>query len=173
MEPESSLPHSPVSITHPYPELDQSSLCPPSQFLKIHHNIFLPSTPRSSKWSLFLRFLHQHSVYTSPLLHSATCPSHLILLDLIAQLIFYEEYRSCSSLLYSYSVLHSTVTSSLLGPYVLGNLFSATVSLCSSLIVNYQVSHPCKTTGKIIVLCILIFVFLDSPVEDQSFCTKR
>ena len=117
MEPEGSLPHTQVSTTCPCPELDQSSPYPPSHFLKIHHNIFLPSTPGSSKWSLSLRFPHQHSVYTSPLPHSATCPSHLILLNLMTQIIC-EEYKSLSSLLYSYSVLHSPVTSSLLDPNI-------------------------------------------------------
>jgi len=29
-----------------------------------------------------------------------------------------------------------------------------------------QVSHPYKTTGKLILLCILIFIFLDSKLED-------
>ena len=31
---------------------------------------------------------------------------------------------------------------------------------------------PIKITGKIIVLCILIFKFFDSKLEDKSFCTK-
>jgi hypothetical protein len=45
------------------------------------------------------------------------------------------------------------VTSSLLGPNILLNtLFSNTLSLRSSLNVSDQVSHPYKTTGKIIVL---------------------
>jgi hypothetical protein len=32
--------------------------------------------------------------------------------------------------------------------------------------VSDQVSHPNKTTGKIIILCILIFIVLDSKLED-------
>jgi hypothetical protein len=37
--------------------------------------------------------------------------------------------------------------------------------------VREQVSHPYKTTGQIIVLYTLIFVFLDSNLEDKRFCT--
>ena len=43
---------------------------PTFHFLKIHLNILLPSTPRSSKSSLFLKFPHQNLVYTSPLPHT-------------------------------------------------------------------------------------------------------
>jgi hypothetical protein len=37
--------------------------------------------------------------------------------------------------------------------------------------VSDQVSRPYKT-GKIIVLCILIFKFLDSKLEDKRLCTE-
>jgi len=85
----------------------------------------------------------------------ATCPAHLILLDFFTWTILDEQYRSLSSSLCS--LIHYPVPSSLLGPNILLNtLFSNTLSLRSSLIVSDQVSHPHKTTDKIIVLFILI-----------------
>jgi hypothetical protein len=91
---------------------------------------------------------------------------------LITRIIFGDEYRSLSSSLCS--LLHSPAASSLLDPNILlSTLFSNTLSLCSSLRVSDQVSHPYKTTGKIIVLCTLVFVFLDSNLEDKRFCTER
>jgi hypothetical protein len=38
--------------------------------------------------------------------------------------------------------------------------------------VRDQVSHPYKTTVKIRVLYILIFIFLGSKLEDRRFCTE-
>jgi hypothetical protein len=110
-------------------------------------------------------------VHISILPIRATCPAHLIRLDFTTRTLLGKEYRSFSSSLCSF--LNSPVTSSLLGPNtLLSTLFWNTFSLHSSLSVSDQVSHPHKTTGKIIVLYILIFKFLDSNLEDNRFCTE-
>ena len=49
-----------------------------SQFLKIHLNIILPSTPGSSKWSPSLRFLHPNPAYTSALPHTYYMPRRML-----------------------------------------------------------------------------------------------
>ena len=83
------------------------------------------------------------------------CPAHLILLDFITQTILGDQYRLLRPSLCSF--LHSSVTSFLLHPNILLNtLFSKILNLRSSLNVSDQVSHPYTTTGKIIVLYILI-----------------
>jgi hypothetical protein len=69
---------------------------------------------RSSKWSISIRSPHQNPVSTSPALMHATCPAHRILLDLITRIIPDKEIRSLSFSICS--LLHSTVTSSLLSP---------------------------------------------------------
>jgi hypothetical protein len=81
-----------------------------------------------------------------------------------------EEYRKLSFSLYS--LVHSSIASSLLGPNILlSTLFSKALTLHSSVNVSDQVSHPYKTIDKIIVPYILKCVFLDSKLEDKRFFT--
>ena len=87
---------------------------PTFHLLEIHPNIIYLSTPRSPQWSLSLRFPHQDPIHPLSLPICATCPAHFILLDFITRTVLGEEYKLFSSSLCN--LLHSPVTSSLLGP---------------------------------------------------------
>ena len=170
MEPEYSLTHSQVPAMCPNPVTAPSSPQPTSYFLSIYLNIIFQSKPWSAKCSLSLKVPHRKLAYASLSPIRATCPAHPIL-DFITRTILGEQYSSFSSSLCSF--LHSAVTSSLLSQNsLLSTLFSNTLCLCSSLNVSDQVSHPYKTTGRIIVLYILILKFLDSKLENKRFYTE-
>jgi hypothetical protein len=109
----------------------------------------------------------------SPFLSSilTTCPTHVILFDLITRTVTGEEYRLLSFPFCSYP--YFPITLSLLGPNILLNALSSnTLSLRFSLNVSDQFLHRYKTTGIITVLYIVIFKFLDSKLEDKRFGTK-
>ena len=115
----------PVSILgHPNPVH-----IPTSHLLEIHPNIIHPSAPRSPQWSPSLLLPRQDPIHplSSPI--RATCPAHLILLDFITRTILGEEYKSFISSLCN--LLHSPVTSSLLGPNILLNTRQVVTCLCS------------------------------------------
>jgi hypothetical protein len=65
--------------------------------------------------------------------------------------------------------LQPPIILSLLGPNILiRNLYSKTLSLCSYLNIRDQVSHSYKTTGKIIVLYIVIFTIFRQQTRRQK-----
>jgi hypothetical protein len=91
-------------------------------FPRIHSNIILPSTPRSSERSPTFRFFYQNVIHISPV--CATYTSHLILLDMITLITFGEAWNSSLC-----SLLHPLASSSFLGPNISSPLCSQTLSV--------------------------------------------
>jgi hypothetical protein len=122
--------------------------------MMIHFIITLPYMPRSSKWPLSVSFPHR--LLYAPLLYftRATYPALLILVDLITRIIF-GEYRN---LLNVQSSLLPCYLAPLRPKYLPQHTSLKILNLHFSINATEQVSHPYKTTGKIMVLYILIFI---------------
>jgi len=151
----------------PCPEPDQSIPSPhPASWRSI---LILSSRLCLGRLSdLFISGFLTKILYASLLspLH-ASYPAPLVLLDLIIQIIFNEDYISWSSSLCS--LLHYPVTSSL-GPNIfLSTLFSNTLSLVSSHNMRGQVSHPYTTTGKIAFLNMKYLIKIET--HTHVYCT--
>ena len=132
---------------------------PTSHLPEIHPIIIHPSTPRSPEWSPSLQFPQQDPISPSPHPYAPHAQPISFFSIFITRTILGEEYISFSSSLCN--LLLSPVTSTLLGPNILFNtMFSNTLSYLSSRNVNDQVSYPYKTTGKIIILYIYIYIDL-------------
>ena len=116
MENEGSLPHSQAPATCPCPEPHQSSTCPLSPLHEDPSSYYPPIYAWVFQVVSFLQVPYQNRVYTSAPPVRSTYPACLILLDLITRKILGDQFRSLSSSLCS--LLHSPVTSSLLGPNI-------------------------------------------------------
>ena len=100
----------------------------------------------------------------------ATLPFHLILLYLPKRILFGDkEYKSRSSTMCNFLPVPSYIFM-LRENYIPQQSYNLRLHL--SPYMQDQVSHPYETTGKVIILYILIFIFLDIKLKDQIFCTN-
>jgi hypothetical protein len=153
MEPIASIQSSQKHTACPSPQPHKSSPLPP-YFLMINFKIILPSTSRPLTLLQSFRFHHQNSVCISLLPHTRymPCPPHAPWCDPI--IAFGAESKSRRSLFCN--VLQSPATFSLL----------CQNTLLGTPLPEYphpaffpgdEISHPYKTTGKIMVLYISLF----------------
>jgi hypothetical protein len=87
----------------------------------------------------------------------AACPTNFIILEMITIMIFGKGYKLRSSAFCNF--LQPPITSFLLRPNILlRSLFSKILNVFYSPRTVAQISHPCKTTGKISFVYVNIYV---------------
>jgi hypothetical protein len=157
MESEGSLPCSQEPSTSPYPEPDYSSLYHPILRPILTLSTLVVSFFRDSSPLSYMHYFSPHSCYIP-------CTSHPLWLHHSNDTWWRLQVMKPSLC----SFLQPHVTSSLFDPNILLNtLFSSTSSPCCSLNVRDQVSHQYRTTCKIIIFYIPIFMFLGSRRKDR------
>jgi len=137
---------------------------PTPYFLKIHLNNILLSTPRSPKCTLSLRFPHQKPVYASPIPHSLYMPRPY------HSSLFYHPHNIgwWTELIYLLTMPTVPLRIKYSPPFpVLKQPESTFVLQC-----EWPSFTPIQTTRTIKFLCILIFIFFVSKLEDKRFFTE-
>jgi len=126
--------------------------------------------PGSSNCFFSIRLLHQNDVYLSLLVFTCCmpCSSHSSSYDTQIMILRITNHDALYYALFSSLLL----LPSSLAEYLLQHPVLEHPQHTFSLNVRNQLSHPYKTTGKIIVLYILTFFFLGSRQEHKRFCTK-
>jgi hypothetical protein len=119
--------------------------------------------------SVFFTYVYPTKTLLTPLLSltRATCPAHHILIDLVT-LIWCE--IQIVKLLFTKSSPFSCYLVPLGQNISLSAIFSNTFSLCSFLDARGKISLQFKISGKITVVHVKIFIFLDSKRTQRFFC---
>jgi hypothetical protein len=135
VEAEGSSPRTQQPITGPYPQTDKSTPHPPSPLCE--HTVYYKPI---YTWIFHSGFSLQFWYKCLSSIIRATCPIHLILLDLII---------TDNKAPHLYNSLWPPNTSYLLGSSILlGTLFSDIMNLCPSIIYRTKLHNHKKQTGR-------------------------